>query len=144
MNSRLAAALLAALVCTACARTTSASLKDILLEEKGPAFHLAENLRSSEEGAERGDKSAQSELATCYYLGWGVQYNRQQAAYWFKRAAQQGDAKAQFSLGAMYRCGDGVPRDPDESQRWFQLASRNSGKYAQYASQMREKIQCPD
>lgn len=142
MHPKMAAVCLAVLVCTACTRPQPSSLKTLLLEERGPAFHQAEGLRSSEEGAERGDKSAQTELATCYYLGLGVQPNAQQAAYWFKRAAQQGETKAQFALGALYRCGDGVAKDENESRRWFQEASRGTGKYSGYANDLKDKIQC--
>ena len=61
--------------------------------------------------AEQGDVGGQRNLALCYYEGWGVPQDQDEAARWYEKAAEQGDADAQDMLSWMKLVGGGCPQD---------------------------------
>jgi TPR repeat protein len=58
----------------------------------------SEQVKNYRKDAERGDASAQNNLASCYYQGEGVDKDVGEAVKWFREAAEQGHAKAQYNL----------------------------------------------
>ena len=58
--------------------------------------------------AEKGDASAQLNLAIRYENGEGTEKNLPEAVVWYHKAAEQGNAGAQLNLGYLYRYGEGV------------------------------------
>ena len=73
--------------------------------------------------AERGDKIAQTNLATMYAQGRGAKTDYREAANWYRKAAQQGWAPAQHILGGLYANGRGVERDDAEAVAWYRKAA---------------------
>ena len=73
--------------------------------------------------AEQGNASAQFRLGCLYKDGCGVQQDRNQTAFWWRKAAEQGDIDAQYGLGLAYQEGQGVPRDYAEAYFWYELAA---------------------
>lgn len=49
--------------------------------------------------AEQGNMKGQYEWGDCYYNGWGVDKNEEEAVRWYRKAAEQGYAQAQCTLG---------------------------------------------
>lgn len=54
---------------------------------------------------------AQNDLGVAYMTGDGVEYNEQQAVYWFHRAASQGSPEAIANLGMCLLLGKGIMQD---------------------------------
>jgi TPR repeat protein len=79
--------------------------------------------------AEKGDISAQHELATRYISGEGVPQDIAEAAKWLRRLVEVDGPKsvyapnASYILGLAYYHGDGVPQDKEEGIRWFRKAA---------------------
>lgn len=84
------------------------------------------------EKANKGDATAQFEVARQYAAGQGVAKDEAQALAWFKKAAAQGHTKAEVSLGSIYAHGFGVPADFVESIRWYRLAAAKGDTTAQH------------
>ena len=63
-------------------------------------------------------------LGECYFLGKGINWDFDEAVYWFQKAAQQGNADAQYYLGECYYHGLGVKKDKRQGIRWYQNAAR--------------------
>ena len=82
--------------------------------------------------AERGDATAQFNLAVQYRKGNGVAMDASRAALWYLKAADQGHAKSQNNLGVLYRNGDGVGKDACEAARWFRKAAEQGLAAAQW------------
>jgi hypothetical protein len=83
----------------------------------------AEAVKWCRKAAERGDASAQFNLALMYYNGQGVTQDYAEALKWCRKAAEQDDASAQTKLGVMYSAGPGVTQDRAEAVRWFRKAA---------------------
>jgi TPR repeat protein len=87
--------------------------------------------------AEAGDPRAQTQLATLYYHGQGVNESDAQAVVWYDRAARQGHLPAQYLLGNMYAYGHAtVPAGYDPmhlAAQWYFEAARKGHADAQYA-----------
>lgn len=83
--------------------------------------------------AEQGNAGAQDALASCYFLGYGVEHSYSEAAKWFRKAAEQGYASAQNSLGNCYAFGWGVKQDYAEAAKWYRKAAEQGNVYAQKA-----------
>ena len=73
--------------------------------------------------AEDGDKLAQNLVATCYYKGYGVPRDFEEAVKWWKKSAEQNFALAQYNLGNAYTAGEGVNRSSELAARWYLLAA---------------------
>lgn len=71
----------------------------------------------------RGDASAQEELATAYFWGNGVEQDHSEAAKWFLKAAEQGETFARISLAFLYERGEGVRQDFTLADMWLNLAT---------------------
>ncbi len=84
------------------------------------------------EKANKGDATAQFEVAREYAAGQGVAKDDAEALGWFKKAAAQGHTKAEVSLGSIYAHGFGVPADFVESIRWYRLAAAKGDTTAQH------------
>ena len=107
-----------------------------LLVEYGPEFPEEINPAAYEQlatryhevkrtawAAEQGNASAQFRLGCLYKDGCGVPQDRNQTAFWWRKAAEQGDIEAQYGLGLAYQEGQGVPRDYAEAYFWYELAA---------------------
>lgn len=81
--------------------------------------------------AERGDVTAQCNLASLYFRGKGIARDYSQAADWFREAAERGYAPAQENLAWMYFTGTGVPRDYSRAAQWVQVAAHKGFARAQ-------------
>ncbi len=82
------------------------------------------------DGARRGNKDAQFQLALRYEHGRGIARNPSKAVGWYCRAALQGSPQAQYSLAYLYFTGRGVPRDHGVAQKWFGLAAKQGDHHA--------------
>ncbi len=91
----------------------------------------SDHLMSLETAAIDGNINAQSQLASMYYLGEGVEQNFNQAFAWYQLAAEQGDAKAQYSLGNLYLLGEGTQIDKKQAMYWYQKSSEQGFTRAQ-------------
>jgi TPR repeat protein len=72
--------------------------------------------------AQRGDPTAQYDLAFYYSKGLGVRPDLIQANKWAARAALQGHREAQNSFGYSLMQGEGVETNPVEAYKWLSLA----------------------
>lgn len=83
--------------------------------------------------ADRGDASAQYNLANCYARGglW-VSQDSTEAIRWYRLSADQGNTDAQFALGLCYSRGAGVVQDYAEAVRWYRLAATQGDADAQF------------
>jgi hypothetical protein len=81
--------------------------------------------------AEKGDPTAEGQLAWYYFAGIGVSKNEVKAAKWFRKAAEQGDADAQSNLGGCYDGGCGLTRDETEAAKWYRKAADQGNTTAQ-------------
>jgi len=95
-------------------------------ENKGEAF------RWYKKSAERGNSSAQNNLACCYDNGDGVEKNKEKAFEWFEKAAEQGNATAQNNLGNCYDKGSGVEEDKEKAIEWYIKSAEQGYADAQY------------
>jgi localization factor PodJL len=69
--------------------------------------------------ANKGDASAQYEVAVRFADGHGVTQNLTEAAEWFERAAKRGLAPAQFRLAGLYEKGLGVKKNIETARRYY-------------------------
>jgi len=81
--------------------------------------------------AEKGDATAQYQIATLYAEGKGVEQNDAMAASWYQKAAEQGHADAQYNLAVSYAEGLGVKQDDAAAVKWFRRAAEQGMAYAQ-------------
>ena len=130
MNARLGNTFLIALLAAAVAGSAGATaLDDGIAAFKEQQYEKAAEILSAL--AEKGDRTAQSLLATLYMEGKGVERDDAAAVVWLQRAAAQGDARAQYNLGASYAEGAGVPKDEKEAAKWFLRAANQGMPFAQ-------------
>ena len=73
--------------------------------------------------ASQGDATAQNNIGSMYYNGYGVTQDYQEALKWYRLAAAQGNAVAQYSIGFMYDNGQGVTQNYQEALKWYRLAA---------------------
>ena len=76
---------------------------------------------------------AQFALGKMYDYGWSIAVNKQQAAYWYRKAAEQGLADAQCNLGNLYDNGEGVKQDYSTAAYWFRKAAEQGLDIAQFS-----------
>lgn len=82
--------------------------------------------------AENRIADAQYELSVCYYYGYGVEKDEEEAVKWSKKAAEQGHVDAQCKLGHCYYSGIGVKKDKKEAAKWYRKAAEQGSADAQY------------
>jgi TPR repeat protein len=80
--------------------------------------------------AEKGDATAQADLALAYLRGDGVVSNPAAAAGWAGLSATKGHAMGQFLLGAIYNTG--IKPDPHTGFRWMSAAALNGNVKAMH------------
>ena len=95
--------------------------------------------------AESGDRDAQYDLASRYYIGFGVPQSNSKAAELCLKAARKGHVKAQFDIGHMYENGIGVQRSIDDAMEWYRRAASNGNTDAMHRLSMlgEDRIPCP-
>lgn len=80
-----------------------------------------------QQGAEAGDRDAQTDLGNFYLEGKIVPRDVATARSWYEKAARQGQANASFVLGQIYWNADGVPRDVERAKALW-LAAYDGGR----------------
>ena len=70
--------------------------------------------------AQKGDHSAQNELAWMFEHGLGVSKNLVQAHRWYLKAALNGYAESQYNLARLLSNGDGVPGNKAQAIFWLE------------------------
>lgn len=83
--------------------------------------------------ANKGDATAEYELATLYTTGAGVPRSDTEAFKWMERAAVHGNAAAQYELGIALRDGRGALQDFRGAMKWIGLAADAGDGKAQFA-----------
>lgn len=83
----------------------------------------ADEVRRDLKAAERGDASAQFNMALRYDGGLGVPQDYAKSVNWLRKAGDQGLAEAQYNLGALYGQGQGVPQRHVEAYAWLNIAA---------------------
>jgi serine/threonine protein kinase len=71
-------------------------------------------LEAYRQRAEKGDSSAQFDLAWYHFYGDGITEDKELAFYWFMKSAEQGYAPSQRQIGYMYRRYFGIGRAGDQ------------------------------
>ena len=84
------------------------------------------------EAAGEGSARALSGLGYCYYRGYGVEENDEEAVKWFRLAARQGVSDAQYYLGMCLYYGWGAAQDDVEAAEWFRKAAEQGDARGQY------------
>lgn len=92
-------------------------------DEKKEFDHYSEKLLLK---AESGDAQAQHALGNCYFYGFGVPKDAEEAVKWFRKAAEQHYSPAENDLGHCYYNGTGVERDEAMAEWWWQRATKDS------------------
>ncbi len=103
--------------------------------EGAEAFRRSDYAKASKEFlavAEKGNADAQGILGYMYDRGLGLPEDKQQAAFWWRKAAEQGVAMAQFNLAVHYNNGEGVPKDPEQAAVWHRMAAEQGLAIAQF------------
>ncbi|MBL8773535.1 MAG: sel1 repeat family protein [Phenylobacterium sp.] len=92
---------------------------NLLLETGGDKARAVQLCR---EGAEAGDRDAQTDLGNFYLMGEVVAQDVALARSWYEKAAAQRQVNAAFVLGQIYWNADGVPRDVRRARELWLLA----------------------
>ncbi|GAA4649596.1 hypothetical protein GCM10023116_18700 [Kistimonas scapharcae] len=99
------------------------------------AFHRSEDALTEKpktpyelykQGADKGDKIAQYNLARLYENGNGVIKDYQKAFYWYEKSASQGFALAQYNFAHMYDIGKGIPQNFKKAAYWYEKAAKQN------------------
>jgi len=72
---------------------------------------MSDDLLLFEKEAIAGSSEAQHTLGGNLYHDDGIENNKEQSRYWYKKAADQGHSGGQYCLGIMYLDGEGGPQD---------------------------------
>jgi TPR repeat protein len=80
--------------------------------------------------AKRGDARAQFNLALLYHAGLYVQFNEQQAIFWYRKAAENGIREAQEYLAVGYKEGwFGLPVNEKKASYWQDKLEQSAYPY---------------
>lgn len=82
--------------------------------------------------AEKGDATAQYQIAEMYEKGEGVPKSAKKAARWYRKVALKGYVDAQYKLGEMYENGQGVSKNLKEALEWYKLVAGQKYMDAQH------------
>lgn len=82
------------------------------------------------EASERGDATAQYNLALMYDSGKDIPQDDAEALKWYLEAAKQGHAAAQYNLSMVHFFGKGVPQDYVTAYKWIILADSHGEEHA--------------
>lgn len=99
-----------------------------LLEGGGVKQDEATAFALNAEAAERGHHDAVLAMGWFYLNGVGVQKDRDEAWYWYRKSARHGDPRAMFSLGYLSY----IEGDYAEAKRWFTRARGAGHKRSLY------------
>lgn len=97
--------------------------------EMPPAMVGPNSLRLA---AQRGDASAQFEVAARFAEGKGVKQDFEQAFVWYQRAASQGLAQAQYRLATLFERGLGTKADLGRARAWYLRAAEQGNLKAMH------------
>ncbi len=103
----------------------------VIVPQGGDAFDK-NNLKETQELAEKGDPAAQTKLGVSYSTGTNVDKNKKKAAEWYAKAAAQGYAYGQWNLAFLYVRGEGVATDYSKARELFQSAADQKFAPAEY------------
>lgn len=95
-------------------------------------FDYSEAVHWFELSAEKGYAGAQTQLAYCYMMGFGVEKNEAQAFKWSQLAAQKGNAAGQCYLAWCYENAFGVQRNYQEAFKWYKASAEHGNTASQY------------
>jgi localization factor PodJL len=73
--------------------------------------------------AQKGDPSAEFEIAARFAEGRGITQDFKQAIVWYQRSAQRGFAPAQYRLGTLFERGIGTKADAARAKVWYGRAA---------------------
>lgn len=90
--------------------------------------------------AEKGNCSAQYELATLHEKGKGVTRDEKLAAEWMTKSADQGYVYAQVKLGMYYEDGVGVEKSYEKAFEQFEKAAEQGNEIAQFKAGVRYSL----
>ena len=82
--------------------------------------------------AEKGDVSAQHDVAVLYAAGEGVAQDFGEALSWWRKAAAHGNVAARYHIGNLYAQGWGVPLNVREAVNHWRQAAEQGHSGAQY------------
>ncbi|MDR1383948.1 MAG: hypothetical protein LBJ67_08910, partial [Planctomycetaceae bacterium] len=82
--------------------------------------------------AENGSAAAQFCQGICYFCGYGVKLNHEEAVKWFRQSAEQNFAPAQERLAMCLLLGDGVKEDKVEAIKLLQKSVDQDFALAMY------------
>ena len=85
------------------------------------------------ESAAAGDAQAQFTLGEMYFTGDEIDYDYEQAVFYFKEAAKQKHADAMYYLGVCYVEGKGVDKNENTGSGFIRQAAKLGSKLAQTA-----------
>jgi TPR repeat protein len=95
----------------------------VLLALSASVLQGSEALSALKSKAESGDVEAQSQLASAYFQGRGVEPNPALALRWAARPAEQDDLSCVQMIAMIHFQGMGVKRDLPEASKWFAKAA---------------------
>ena len=82
--------------------------------------------------AQKGNVESQLLLGN-FYLGRGMNGDKEQAIQWYRQAAEKDNDRGQYMLGYCYENGIGVNRDSIIAVQWYERAIKNHNTEAQSA-----------
>ncbi len=106
---------------TASAAADTAIAADVATPAEMPPVQIGPN--SLRLAAQKGDPSAEFEVAARFAEGRGVAQDFKQANSWYSRAAQRGFAPAQYRLGTLFERGIGTKADVARAKVWYGRAA---------------------
>lgn len=78
-----------------------------------------------------GDAKAQYEVAYCYYFGYGINRDFEQAGKWYEASALQDYLDAELALANCYSNGLGKQKDLQKALYWYEKAGTNGSAEGQ-------------
>ncbi len=105
----------------AAAEADGAAATDTIAPAEMPPAQIGPN--SLRLAAQKGDPSAEFEVAARFAEGRGIGQDFKQAMVWYQRAAQRGFAPAQYRLGTLYERGIGTKADLARAKVWYGRAA---------------------
>ncbi len=80
--------------------------------------------------AQKGNVDAMTSVASQYMSGkGGLERNRSQAIYWYKKAADLGGREATEKIAQMYAKGRFLPKNPEKAQFYFEKLAEEDNAY---------------
>jgi len=103
--------------------------------ELGKVYNIVQRFEDAtywfRQAAMQGHTAAQLVLANNYYVGIGIERDRQQASYWFYRAGELTNPFMQFDISQMYAAGNILPQDLEQAIYWMRQSAMQGIEEAQ-------------